>query len=237
MSMQSSLEHTHSSRIDDGHQNGALSFDGEYVAKVFKYYRRLQNPHVSSTLPLKLVSGKALYRANKEAFDKFAKLASKNHFDVERYIKYCVKCGIRESNVNVCLSSTTMIDKYLLHVKNYNNRKKIYKWFLKSARNIANECIQGGCYSSRDWLANLIQEKKVANYVASGKISLYFFAAIPHFDKAIPKLDYFSQQALQLLAEHFEIYHSEVNKAFLQAKNCKVNPIAFTDNLIARACQ
>lgn len=233
MQEQSNLDHTASRRTGRSLQNDALSFDGEHVAKIFKYYRRLQNPYVSQTLPLKLVSGKALYKAHKEEFDRFAKLAVKNRFDVERYIKYCVKCGIRESSVLVCIASTTMIDKYLMHVKVYNKRKKIYKWFLKSARNIANECIKEGYSSCREWLREVIRSGKVVNYVVSGKISLYFFAAIPHFDKAISKLDYFSQQAFCLLKDHYETYHSEVNKAFLQSKNCKVNPITFTDNLIA----
>jgi hypothetical protein len=68
--------------------------------------------------------------------------------------------------------------------------------------------------------------------VISGEISMYFFAAIPNFKKAIPKLDYFSRQELKLLEEHFNIYHSEVNKAFLQEKNTYINPIDFTDKII-----
>ena len=54
------------------HQRSAQSFDGEFVAKVFKYYRSLQNPYKSKSFPLKLVSGKALYNSYKELFDTFA---------------------------------------------------------------------------------------------------------------------------------------------------------------------
>lgn len=225
--------HIDSSVLND-HQKDHQSSNGEFVAKVFKYYRRLQNPHVNGSLPMKLVSGKALYKKHKEAFDKFAMLANDNSFDIERYIKYCVKCGIREDNVLVCISSMTMIDKYMLHLKNYNRRKKIYKWFLKSARNIANECISRHIDSSKEFIKELILSNKVGNYVASGKISMYFFAAIPGFEKAIPKLDMFSRQSLVLLERHFESYHSDINKAFLQEKNCKVNPIDFTDKLIEK---
>lgn len=216
------------------HLDGIHYSNGEYVAKVFKFYRRLQNPYVSHDLPVKLVSGKAIYNEHKEAFDKFAELAAKNNFDIDRYIKYCVSCGINESIVEVCLTSTTMIDKYLLHVKTCEKRKKIYQWFIKSAKNIASECVAEGYFTTKDLLSHLIQSKKLGVYVTSGRISIYFLAAIPNFDKAIPKLDYFTQLELQSLSSHFEVYHSEVNKAFLQVKNCMVNPIDFTDRLICK---
>lgn len=215
-------------------QENIDQFDGEYVAKIFKFYRRQQNPYVSHTLPVKLVSGKTLYNKHKEAFDKFAEIAIKNNFDVDRYIKYCVKCGINENLVETCLSSTTMIDKYLDYVNRFEKRKKIYEWFMKSAKNIALECIDEGYFTTKDLLKDLIQKQKISAYVATGRISIYFFAAIPNFDKVIPKLDYFSQLELDQLKNHFDVYHSEVNKAFMQVKNCMINPIDFTDKLICK---
>ena len=159
-------------------------------------------------------------------------LASKNNFDVEPYIKYCVQCGITESTIETCLASTKMIDKYAMHVKKHSLRRKIYRWFIKSAKNIAKQCIDNGYFTTKDFLRMLIDTKQVGKYVVTGQISLYFFAAIPNFKKVISKLDYFSQQELQLLNKHFDIYHSDVNKAFLQEKNMYVNPIDFTDKLI-----
>ena len=209
-------------------------FDGEYVAKIFKFYRRQQNPYVSHTLPVKLVSGKTLYKKHKKAFDKFVEIAIKNNFDVDRYIKYCVKHGINEDLVETCLVSTTMIDKYVEYIKRFEKRKKIYKWFVKSAKNIALECIDEGYFTTKDLLKDLIKNKKISAYVATGRISIYFLAAIPNFDKVIPKLDYFSQLELNQLKDHFEIYHSEINKAFMQIKNCMINPIDFTDKLICK---
>ena len=208
------------------------SFNGELVAKTFKYYRRQYDSHVNPNVPVRLIPVRSLYLKNKEQFDKFADIANKNNFDVDSYMRYCVKCGIKESNVSVCLSSTVMIDKFFLHMKVVNKRKKIYKWFLKSAKNIAKQCIDEGYDSTKDYLVDLIRSGKIANYVSAGTISLYFFAAIPKFDKVIKELDMFSKQALYLLDEHFDVYHSEINKAFLQAKNVKVNPISFTDRLI-----
>lgn len=214
------------------HQRNVQSFDGEYVAKVFRYYRYLQNPYKSKTVPLKLISGKSLYNKHKDLFDSFAKLASSNNFDIEPYIKYCVNCGMTENTLDVCFSSIKMLDKYAIHLKKVNFRKKIYKWFIKSANNIASFCIENGFFTTKDFLRMMIETHQTGNYVISGEISLYFLAAIPNFKKIIPKLDYFSRQELQQLYSHFDIYHSDVNKAFLQEKNKYINPIDYTDKLI-----
>ena len=231
MLSQSILENT-ISQEKSLHQRNAQSFDGEFIAKVFKYYRSLQNPYKSKSFPMKLVSGKALYDKHKQLFDKFAEIASKNGFDAESYLKYCVKCGMTENTLHTCLASTKMIDKYLMHLKKVDFRKKIYRWFIKSAKNIAIKCVDDGYFTTKDFLRMLIDTKQIGRYIVTGQISVYFFAAIPNFKRAIPKLDYFSRQELQLLDEHFEIYHSDVNKAFLQEKNCYVNPIDFTDKII-----
>ena len=236
MQNQSNLQHIDSKKDERkiNHKENAHCFDGEYVAKIFKFYRRLQNPYVSHDLPVRMVPAKTLYKKHKKSFDNFAKFAVNNNFDVDRYIKYCVSCGINEKIVETCLSSTTMLDKYMIYVTTYNKRKKIYKWFVNSAKNIAIECINEGYFTTKDLLRELIHQQKLSAYIISGQISIYYFAAIPNFDKAISKLDYFSQLELQQLQKHFEIYHSEVNKAFIQMKNCMVNPIDFTDKLICK---
>lgn len=225
----SSLETTHSGssicKIEIEHK-------AEHIAQLFKYYWRLQNPYVSQTLPLKLVSGKKLYITHKDLFDKFAENAFNNKFDVEPFVKYCIRCGIKESNLEMCLSTPAMVSKYSIYIAKVNKRKSIYKWVLKSAKNIAKECIDLGYFTSKDFLRMLVQTKQIGSYVISGKISIYFFAAIPNFKKVIPKLDYFSRLELSRLYDHFEVYHSDVNKAFLQEKNTHINPIDFTDTVI-----
>lgn len=231
--MQSHLDlETTASQETRSRQEDAQSFDGEHIAQIFRYYRRLQNPYKSKTIPMKLVSGKSLYNKHKALFDAFAKIVSKNNFDVESYIKYCVNCGIAEDNLETCFASTTMISKYAIHLKKVSYRKKIYKWFLKSVKNIATECVDIGYFTTKDFLRMLIDTNQIGLYVLTGKISLYYFAAIPNFKKIIPKLDYFSQKELTNLDNHFDVYHSEVNRAFLQEKNMYVNPIDLTDKAI-----
>ena len=222
----------HSSAADG---ETAVISDGEQAAKIFKYYRGWQNPYKTTITPLKLVSGKKLYKEHKEDLDRFAALAKKNNFDIDSYFKFCViDRGIKESCIDACLSSTTMIDEFCSHVKKQKKLEDIYKWFMTTVKNIVDECIATQTYTTKDYLRHLIDNCKIGPYVAAGKISVYYLAAIPSFSKVIGHLDYFSKLELQLLEEHFEIYDSEVNEAFLAKKKKMVNPIELTDLAILK---
>ena len=222
------------SRDQEDNDEQAIS-DGEMAAKIFKYYRGWQNPYKTTITPLKLVSGKKLYKEHKEDLDKFAALAKKNNFDIDSYFKFCViDRGIRESCIDACLSSTTMIDEFCNHVKKQKKLEDIYRWFMMTVKNIVDECIKTQTYTTKDYLRHLIDNSKIGPYVAAGKLSVYYLAAIPSFNKVMSHLDYFSRLELQLLEDHFEIYHSEVNEAFLSKKKKMVNPIELTDLAILK---
>lgn len=209
-------------------------FDGEYIAKLFSFYRRQLNPYKSKNCPLALVSGKSLYNRHKQSFDAFAKAANYAHLDVEPYIKYCVNCGITENCLSACIKSTTMLNKYKLHVMQIHKLENIYNWFKQSALNIAKICISNGLFSSKDFFKLAISRKLIGKLVFTGEVSLHYFAAIPNFKQIICKLDHFSQDELRPLNDHFDIYHSEINMAFLHKKNTYINPIDFTDKVIAK---
>ena len=81
----------------------------------------------------------------------------------------------------------------------------------------------------------LVDNNKIGTYVLAGKISMHYLAAIPSFNKVIEHLDYFSKLELTQLNDHFEIYHSEINEAFLAKKKKMVNPIKLTDLAILKA--
>lgn len=205
------------------------------AAKTFKWWRSWQNPHRMNPIPFKLVSGKKLYKEHKEAFDTFAANAKKNNFDIKSYFKFCIiDRGVRESNILSCLESTTFIDEFCKHVKKQKKLEDIYRWFMMSVKNIVDECMKTQTYTTKDFLRDLVNSNKIGPYVAAGKISVYWLAAIPSFNKVIEHLDYFSKLELQLLADHFDIYHSEVNEAFLAKKHRMVNPIELTDLAILK---
>lgn len=232
MSKMSDLQNTQDSQRKP-QQRGIRFFDGMQLAKVFAYYLHAKKPNVdASKIPLLGMSGRHLYDPHKKAFDDFAALAKKNEFDVEPYVKFCVDNGISEKNVESCLTFSNLLSKFNEHVKDAVRLKKIYKWFIKSAMNIAEETVDLGYFSSRDFIRMLILKKQIGAYIVSGRISLYWFAAIPKFNTVIPKLDYFSKLELQPIEKWYDIYHSDVNRAFLQEKKTMVNPIDFTDLLI-----
>ena len=215
--------------------HGVLSYDGYHVAQLFLFYRRLLNPYIKNHLPLKLVSAKKLYAKHKDQFDAFAEKASKNNFDVDSYIKFCVvEQGINEKTLDLCISSSLMISKYDQHLKAIIKRRKIYAWVMKSAKNIARYCVENDYPSARDFIKNLIETNKVGPYVMGGKISIYYFAALPNFGKIISKLDYFSRNELQYLEKHFDILHGDVNDAFLYVKNTLVNAIDITNKILSK---
>lgn len=210
--------------------------DGEVVAKIFKYYRGWQNPFKKTVTPFKLVSGKKIYKQHKDAFDAFAAKAKACKFDVDSYLKYCViNRGINESCVLSCLTSTLMLNEYYNHKKREIYLNNVYNWFMKSVKNIVAECIESETYTTKDFLRHLIKNNLISIYVASGKLSIYYLAAIPSFNKVIDHLDHFSRLELQQLKDHFEIYHSDVNEAFLLKKHKMVNPIELTDLAILKS--
>lgn len=214
--------------------NQNVPVDGMHIAKLFKHWCNARRKKTRRRISLKLVAAQSLYESSSKLFDAFADFAHKNSFDCEKYIKWCcIDNGIDESQVKSCLSSF-MVGKYLLHVKEEQHLADVYKWTTRSVKSIAEECVKQGFFTVKDFLIDLIESKRLGAYVMAGKISFYWLAAIPNFNKVIDKLDYFSKSELALLYEHFNIYHSDVNKAFLKARNVAFNPIKTTEMAIEK---
>ena len=89
-----------------------------------------------------------------------------------------------------------------------------------------------GFVSTKDFIKHIIQTKKISSYLLSGKISQYYFAAIPNFNKLIPKLDHFARADFNYILENFEMYNAQITQAYERKTNQKVNPIKITDEQI-----
>ena len=140
-----------------------------------------------------------------------------------------MECGNYEKDIKEFFLAEQTIKKFIWGLEIVEQKKKVYKWFLKSAENIAQDCIDSGFTSSKDYLRDLISSKRLANYYLTGKISKYWLSGIPTFKKIITKLDQLSQDEFHEIYERFDLYNTEINEAFLQEKQCKVNPIRYTD--------
>lgn len=217
-------------------QEKNVTIDGEFVAKYFKYFLQLKNPYVVYKLPVERVSSKSMYVKHKLAFDKFAKICSKYSIDAVKLLDFYVnKLNKFEKDVDNSLVAIDTINKYVESLQIADLHDKIYKNFLKSVNNIVADCIELNFNSVIDYLRYLISNRKLAAYYATGKISTYYFAAIPKFRNVIDKLDDLAKAEFKTLYDRYEKYHSDVNEAFLKMKNIRINPIKFTNDAILKA--
>lgn len=182
---------------------------------------------------MRRVAWKSLYHKHQKQFDKLVEVFQKYDIDVFKYIEFFVKHQKKsERNINDELLCMKSIESFEEHLKVEEKRKKAFKWFMKSVENISSDCVALNILTTKDYIRYLIQTRKIGNCYLTGKISRYWFAAIPSFRKLASKIDHLSRDELADVFNMFDIYNSEINEAFLLMKNCKANPIKVTDEAI-----
>ena len=212
--------------------------DGQFIAKCINYYRQCRNKSIERIVPINQVPYKMLYNAYKKEFNKIAAILSKNNINTEGYIKfftdnYCVD----NDSIKKYLLSQTVLQGYIWHLQRVEKHTKIYGWYVKSVKNIAADCYKLGYFTAKDYLQFLIHHNELGNQVATGRISIYFLAAIPKFNKVIPKLDQLSQDELKILKDRFDIYNTDINEAHMRFKSLKANPLRFCDEVLEKIKQ
>ena len=75
----------------------------------------------------------------------------------------------------------------------------------------------------------MIQSNKLAEKVISGKISIYYLAALRHMPQIIKKMDNFNRDTLRHLIERYDLLHTEIQRAFKYMESKTINPIDYTD--------
>lgn len=210
-------------------------FNGELAAQYFKFFLQQKNPYVIYKNPVHRVSVKGFYSKHKETFDKLVKVFNKYNIDIENYLHFFVIIQNKfEKDIETHLINQFMIQLYIEYLSIKEKRSYIYRMFVKSAKCIAKECIQLKYNSVIDYFRYLIKNRLLANYYISGKISQYYFAAIPKFNNLIDKLDQLSKDEFKCLYDRYDTYNADVNDAFMQMKNIRLNPIKFTNDLIVK---
>lgn len=224
-----------SSSIGRVEETTTQRIDGYKAARIWKWARQYSEggKHLRFKLTLERTTAKRIYQEHKEVFDRLAKVFAENKLSPLEYIKFfAIEHNGAEAQIDQELLDPKTIMAFEASKQANVKKKQIYTWFMKSVNNIAEACVENGWFTTKDFMRHLINEKKLAGWYASGKISKYYLAAIPNFWKIIPKLDYFSKLELKQVAERYDIYHTEVNEAFLKLKKFKINPIALTDAII-----
>lgn len=169
--------------------NGS-EIDGLYAAQYFKYCLQFSLSYIVEKLEFRRVAAKSLYAKHKKEFDSLVAIFKKYNIDVKKYIEFFTgKYGKVEKDIKSDLVATASLSRFIEHLQAQEKSMKVYKWFMKSANNIADECIANGTLSAKDYIRDLIRDKKLAAYYLTGRISRYWIAGIPKFKHIIKKLD------------------------------------------------
>lgn len=232
MQQSRNIESTDSRLAGGSNQNGS----GENVAELFKYYSQFNSRNrIYTPIQLSRISARGLYTRHKKAFDSLYSFFQEHGLDINRYIEFFAKEQMHtERDIDKWLFTKQSISDYMAKLQIAVKKKKIYAWFNKSVSNIVNMCIECDYMSGKDCILDLVRQKRLAQEFISGRISKYFFAAMPNFKNLIPKLDYFSKLEFSELYDKFDIYNTEINDVFMQYKNRTVNPLEIVDIELAK---
>ena len=207
--------------------------DGKTSAAYFKYFRQFTNKWIINKVELHRVPSRALYNKNAKIFDKFAEICIKYKIDPVKYIKFYITVLLKtEKDVPNDFLDMSTINKFIEHLQIRAQYKKIYNYFIKSANNIADDCIKYDYSSVKDYLQYLIKHGQLANQYLCGRISCYYLCALKNFKKIIPKMDKMSQNEFSTILLRYDKYNVDVQDAFKLYKSNYVNPIKFTEDIL-----
>lgn len=199
------------------------------LAKYYAFTDKSLDKSLNFQVSLANISGKGIYSKYKDDFDKLFKVYQSHPFDFMSYFKYIVLNGIKVEKI----ADSNIFYSFVLDLKAKEKYKKIYKYFLKSAKNITAACKELNFSRTVDYLKHIIKNNQLAGLYLSGKISEYYLANIALLPKIVSKLDPISKDTLNYLVLQQEKINSDLQDAFLHIKGIQVDAIKFTDKMIA----
>lgn len=214
-------------------QNQKRLIDSYAIAQFLKYKLQYKNSKIENAIPLPMIKAKAFQQKYHTQINKLIKIVQNfENFDVYKYLSFFVD-NIYKNDCDIkTLVSTYNFTQYKNYLEYLEKQERIYGYFMKSVNNIVNDCKQLQIFSAKDYLRYLIQNKKLSQYYVSGRISCYFFAAIPKFKMLIDKLDPLTRSDFSELYNMYEMYNAEIVKVFLKKTNKKINPLAIVNQAL-----
>lgn len=208
--------------------------NGLQLAKLIKYTAQFHNPYIVKRLSIERISATTLYNKNKKLLDKMAEVLIKYKLDPTSYVNFYFDVLKKHTkDLQSSFANIITVRQYLEYAAIKESRTKIYKYFMKSVKNAADECIKNNYNDVIDFIRHIVKNRKISAYLVSGKLSIYWFAAIKGFKKVIEKMDSISRDEFSKLYTRFDKYSEDINQAMLQMKNMKASAIKITNDEIA----
>lgn len=209
--------------------------DGAFCARLFKYFMQERTPYLKFKRRLCHIKAKGCYESHKDAFDRTAEFFASHGLNLEKYMQFFVLTLCKnESDVDGDLCAFQTVRRFADEIQIREGHEKVYRWVLRSARNLAELCAANGISTAREGLVYLIKNGMLAAWYMSGKMSNYFLAGIPRFDKVVKRMDDMSQNEMRDLTERFDMYQKKTDESFKYVKNMKANPIRIADNFLSK---
>ena len=203
----------------------------ETLVRYYKYYRQRTDPMVTFPVAFERVGTAVYYSKNRKWFNRLSDIVWKFGIDHNKYIKFCViKIGIQDGRE---LLKPENFRRYAEYLKVFEQYKRIYERYVKTAEYIADRCIEGGITPAR-FIGRLIRENRLGYEYMSGRISKHFIASIQNFDKIFERLDKINQDELRIILEISGELNHDIQEAFLMFKSQRVKPISFTERIIEK---
>lgn len=210
------------------------AIDGLQLAKLIKYTAQFHNPFVVKKLPVERIAASTLYSKHKKLLDKMAEVLTTYHIDAVSYVNFYFDILQKHTkDLRTSFADIATVKKYLEHIAIKEKRTKTYSFFMKSVKNAAAECVKSNYNNVIDFIRHIVKNRTVSAYLVSGKLSIYWFAAIKGFKKVIEKMDPISRDEFSTLYSRFDMYSEDINQAMMQMKNMKASAIKMTNDEIA----
>lgn len=205
---------------------------GQLLATYFKYFQQFTRKGSGNFVALNRIAAKTLYSDNAKSLDKLAEICIKYNINAVDYVSYCVK-ELNKRDITVLVEAGSIklyIEKLLVN----RRLEKIYGYFVKSANNIAANCLALGFNSIRAYMRYLITNNLLVNEYVSGNISVYYLCSLHNFNRIIPKMDIISRAEFDNIISRYDKYNVDVQEAFIRFTSNRVKPIKYTENILLK---
>lgn len=205
------------------------------IARYFVFLKKESDITLGS-VKFKNISARKLFNTYRDIFINFFNIAEKYEINIKGYINFYVyKLNKNDRSIRTEFLNINTINQYCDYLKISERYDKIYKYFMKSAKNIVKVCIENDYRDVREYLKRLILKNRLAEKVISGEISIYYLATIPNIDELIRKMDSCNKNELEILLNRKDNLNRDTQDAFMFITAKRVKPIDFTNKLLFRS--